>query len=189
MRDRRQQERRGTRFSRAAAITKSRVCILIALTAAWVGGCTVGQNSVLLAANEATTNTLYSGTPIVIGATEYKHLFSLWMVEANRRFANPVVVFCHGDTYIDAFGNPQWYAFPDVRPPLPVHTLALELKQDYPGRDIVLVICNPDGLELGVPGVHYSRGGSVWIVPDRNLSIRSTIDPSAIGNVNDMISE
>ena len=85
----------------------------------------------------------------------------LWSSAAGRRIPNALIVVCHGSER-----GGVWTAKPDAPlQPLPVAELAGILHAEHPDRPIVLLICNPAGEPLSVPGVFYARS-IVWQVPD-----------------------
>lgn len=103
-----------------------------------------------------------------------------WVVEANRRYSGPVMVFAHG---IDSYG--VWYVVPDSGPPIPVDLLVSRIKQEHPRRHVVLVVCNPGRCRLDEPGVSYALD-SVWTLPDSALHLRDTLTPAVVGNIFEM---
>jgi hypothetical protein len=91
---------------------------------------------------------------------------SLWYREALKRFANPVLIFCHGSD----FGG-QWMLTPDdsFSPPIPAEAMAkLKAKEFFP-RPVLLVACNPGHNRIDVPNVFYFTD-SIWLVPDEGLN-------------------
>lgn len=82
-----------------------------------------------------------------------------WQIEAARRFDRPVIVIVHGTTR-----NGTWTAVPDDGPAMPVESMARLLKQIYPRRPLVFIVCNEGRHELKVPGTYYGHG-IVWSIP------------------------
>ncbi len=88
----------------------------------------------------------------------------LWRVEAKKRFRDPFIFVCHGNTDSDG----EWRLYPDQ----PMRRMSVEaaaqmLHALMPEREIVLIVCNPDGLELHVPHVWYAKN-SCWVRPGPN---------------------
>lgn len=116
----------------------------------------------------------------------------LWRSEIARRYPGAVGLVCHGGD----MGH--WTLHPDHRRlvllptgpipfylqdrPFPVEQEIAVLRAKYPGRRIVLVVCNPGHYRLNIPGVSYALE-SVWAVPDRSLNPRSQQHPEDVGNV------
>lgn len=125
----------------------------------------------------------------------------MWRDEVSRRYSNAVVVFVHGD---DRQG--QWVVIPDVIEPAdgllaamgfheqvrhldarPIRQVINDVKARFPGRHIVMVTCNPGRYRLDdVDGVSYSLD-NIWLVPDRYLHERTTMDPDTDGNVFELL--
>lgn len=90
-----------------------------------------------------------------------------WGHEVAMRYPNAVVLFAHGG---DTDG--EWTVHPDKfnlsasvaagrpvydhLPHFPVKFLVEVTRERFPGRPIVLVMCNPGGYRLDIPGVHYA---------------------------------
>lgn len=118
-----------------------------------------------------------------------------WKLETSRRYPNAVLVICHGE---DVGG--VWSFFPDKvstvgpvswitpLPTFPVTEGIAKLKRQYPGRRIVLMTCNPHHHRLTIPGVSYSLD-SVFLLPDRLLSMRSLLEPTDVGNVFEFVED
>ena len=84
-----------------------------------------------------------------------------WYGEASKRLADPIIFSCHG-----GMRDGIWVTCPDKpRVPVPVEDVARTLSNLYPNRNIVLICCNPAGVELDVPNVWYARS-DVWCRPD-----------------------
>jgi hypothetical protein len=101
-----------------------------------------------------------------------------WLLEASKRFNNPVVFHCHGGIRTDIVRNPngtlttlhEWWVYPDPpRSPMRIDDLATTLTNLYPDRDIVLVTCNPGGFDINVKRVFYAKR-NVWTIPDANAT-------------------
>lgn len=83
-----------------------------------------------------------------------------WVIETQRRYDKFVLVLCHGTELAG-----QWYATPDLSPPLPVRELVRDVRRRFPERRIVLIVCNPGGFILREPGVSFATT-LVWTLPD-----------------------
>ena len=85
-----------------------------------------------------------------------------WLEEARKRFPDPFVFVCHGDS-----SGKDWRAAPDRRYlNTDVETIGWLLHSLMPDRDVVLVCCNEMGLKPRLPRrVWYSDCGSVWSEP------------------------
>lgn len=93
------------------------------------------------------------------------------------RFENPVVVIGHGG---DLDG--VWHVFPDGgRDPMPVSAVAWAMHDAFPGRPVVLLICNHEGHDLDTPGVFYART-DVWSIPDAVARRRHASKDDAAGS-------
>jgi hypothetical protein len=97
----------------------------------------------------------------------------LWLLEARRRFNNPILFACHGgyefvekqigDTKVVEL---EWWVYPDApRQPMSAQSAADFLANLYPDRDIVFTACNENGYELNTKRVFYAKS-KVWIIPD-----------------------
>lgn len=86
-----------------------------------------------------------------------------WKVETARRFSNAVVVFGHGGE----LPNGHWCVL-TADGPVAIATIVEQYRLEYPNRTMVLMICNPAHLTLGISGVYYFMS-SVWCTPDRDL--------------------
>jgi hypothetical protein len=123
-----------------------------------------------------------------------------WQQEIARRFPDAIVIACHGGDD----DNGTWTLYPDKFDPLlslftdnPVfHPLPTMPVEDYvaniqklrPGREIVLLVCNPEHHTLKLKGVAYAMD-SVWTIPDRAQLPRTTLDPKAAGNIFEFVSQ
>jgi len=83
-----------------------------------------------------------------------------WVTEVQRRYSDAVVVIVHG------LGTPQgeWVMFPFGSTGVSVDLFVENLRNIHPTRRIVLVTCNPDGIECKLPGVTYATK-NVLLVP------------------------
>lgn len=122
----------------------------------------------------------------------------MWRSEISRRYPGAVGLVCHGG---DAG---RWMLYPDHRQfafgpfgvipyfegdrPIPVEGKVLELKARFPGRQIVLVVCNPGHYRLNISGVSYALEG-VWCKPDRELDQRSEEHPEDVGNIFEFVED
>jgi len=87
-----------------------------------------------------------------------------WQKEAEKRFVHPVIVTVHGRTVAG-----KWYCFPQhPRQMVLVADLAQSMHERFPGRDIVLIVCNEDGHAIHVPHVWYAQH-KVWVRPTASL--------------------
>lgn len=107
-----------------------------------------------------------------------------WLDEIGLRYADAVAVFVHGNTHAE---TGEWYAYPSVGIAVPMEELVEELRETYPDDRIVLLVCNPDGLELDSPGVTYAKA-NVWVIPDRFVHplLQPFRKPGNVGSVFDM---
>lgn len=109
-----------------------------------------------------------------------------WIAETSRRYETFVLVLVHGE---DVDG--VWTAFPDAGSPVSVETLVERVRRDWPRRQIVLIVCNPGGHDLAVPGVAYSCQ-MVWLIPTRytstlGLKLREQSGIRATGCIDDFV--
>ena len=63
----------------------------------------------------------------------------------------------------------RWFCYPDApRSPMPVESVAWLLHSEYGSkRLIMLIVCNPEGDSLNVPGIIYAKR-SVWNMPSKS---------------------
>ena len=121
-----------------------------------------------------------------------------WLEEARTRFANPVIFICHGQSEwgVDQWGETTktWWVYPDKpRRKQSANEVVRTLKNMYPNRDVVMVVCNPHGHKPVMAGVWIALH-DVWVVPDfytmmaPGLSHRE-IYPGvdAVGSIHEMI--
>lgn len=92
----------------------------------------------------------------------------MWQKEIGRRFPHAVGVLCHGGELLEG----EWITL-DAEAPVHfdlVTTLIAREQAKYPGREIVVLCCNPGHIAIhNFPGVYYSPS-SVWCVPDRSYA-------------------
>jgi hypothetical protein len=93
-----------------------------------------------------------------------------WLMHARDRFENPVIFACHGEyeTYTDTWGNTrsEWFLYPDKpRKKQPAYEAARFLKNMYPDRDVVMIVCNKQGHIPKLAGVWVGMS-EIWCVPD-----------------------
>lgn len=101
------------------------------------------------------------------------HARELWLIEARKRFVNPVVFSCHGGYEFvekqigdETVTTLEWWVYPDApRKPMSAQACADMLADMYPDRDIVFLPCNHNGFELHTKRVFYARQAT-WIIPD-----------------------
>jgi hypothetical protein len=92
----------------------------------------------------------------------------LWLLEAKKRFHNPIIFACHGTSLLipqestnkEPAGKltDEWYCVPDKpRQMIRVQTVVDTLRQLYPDNDIVVLCCNAKSLKLYGKRVYYSK--------------------------------
>jgi hypothetical protein len=113
----------------------------------------------------------------------YLSSINQWKIEVARRFPNAMILFCHGNTY-----DGQWCCFPEEGPVVPVRAMVQHLLAQNPDRVIVCIVCNPDGLKLGIPGVYHAKE-SVWIIPDKNFKGRTERSSADVGNIFEFVDD
>lgn len=171
----------------------------VLLLACFAVGCEIGQG----VNNNPPLRSVYpvvdgrAKVDMVVLAESLERGKNLWAAEVERHYPGAVGVLCHGQ---DVDG--KWTLFPDhldidfsmfpeivtrvvQDKPIPVAEEVATLKAAYPGRLIVLVVCNPHHHRLNVTGVVYALD-SVYVVPDR---IRLVSDPEAVGNIFEFVSD
>lgn len=84
----------------------------------------------------------------------------LWEREAVKRFYQPILVGAHG---IED-GGTTWRMRPPNGPEMQVEHVAYLLTKLYPGRPIILICCNPDGVKPKIQNVWYAHE-NVWMEP------------------------
>lgn len=120
-----------------------------------------------------------------------KDISTLWEDETARRFPDALIFASHGTNC-----GGKWICQNPDKPTsladaIYVHDLALSLRQQYPDRIIVLVICNPGHLKVGVPGVYYAKD-DVLIEPDsQNLRCYALhfFHPGCVGNIFEFVDD
>lgn len=143
-----------------------------------LGGCYAIPtiNGKMLTVPYPTTTSVDSHLPNFICWSENSfspHARELWLIEARKRFANPIVFSCHGGYEFvekrigdDIVTTLEWWLYPDSpRKPIPAQSAADTLANMYPDRDIVFLPCNPNGFELHTKRVFYAKQAT-WIIPD-----------------------
>lgn len=104
-----------------------------------------------------------------------------WVREVAKRYPDAFVLLGHGLT--DPVTG-EWTIYPTIGDPVPVREAVEAVHALYPGRRVVLVVCNPDGKVLdGVEDVSYALH-NVWVMPDDNdLHFRDIIKPAVVGSI------
>lgn len=145
----------------------------------WFGvGCAyTTQNINTIPAVQATHVSL----PILVYSETLRQYAPKWETEVYRRYPNSVLVLAHGN---DMDGS-WWCEYPDDDNRRLVSELIDQIRIQYPLRRIVLMICNPGGYKLDIPNISYALS-NVWVIPDRELAIRSWLYPNTIGNIYEM---
>lgn len=98
----------------------------------------------------------------------------LWTKEyaismAKERFNNPVIVIANNDK-----NNKEWTAVPQKDKPISVEELSLIMYVNFPRRDIVLFINNPNNSSLLTPRSWYFNG-NVWSETGPKVSIWDSV--------------
>lgn len=98
-----------------------------------------------------------------------------WDLEVQRRFPTAVIIGGHGG---DVLG--QWMMIDEAtRRPLLIKQVVKDVQALYPNRTIVILSCNPDGLQLhNLPNVYYATE-SVWMCPERFFGVIQREHPEA----------
>lgn len=149
--------------------------VITLLSILWfITGCTSSKQHINIISTVNTTTTL------VYSESLYQYA-PIWSKEAHRKYPNSIVILSHGND-IDGL---WWCEYPDYDGKRLVSELVDQIRFQYPLRRIVLVICNPGGYVLTTPNISYSLT-NIWVVPDRELDIRSWIYPDTIGNIYEM---
>jgi hypothetical protein len=112
---------------------------------------------------------------------------SEWRGEVSAHLHDPVaIVVCHG-----AELDGQWTLCPDD-PDLwmPVRQFCKTFQLIHPGEPLFLVVCNPAGDKLDLPGVYYARS-SVWVRPgtDDRFYWRTLSYVHFAGSFNDFVQD
>lgn len=101
----------------------------------------------------------------------------MWKEEVRRKYGTAIILMSHGT---DVLGG--WWCQNGRGGLMPIELAVEQLRGLYPVRRIVLVVCNPGGYDLHIPNVSHSMS-DVWVVPDRNLTPRSLIEPDVVGSI------
>lgn len=89
-----------------------------------------------------------------------------------------------------------WFLYPSPPlAPMPVEWVAQTLHHIYPKADIVLVVCNENGVDLQIPHVWYAKA-KVWTFPDNSLGKykwadlhETEIGKDDVGNIEEFVSD
>jgi len=84
-----------------------------------------------------------------------------WRLEAGGFFRNPLLVHCHGGYGLDG----TWRMYPDGGRSIPVEEVARVLGSVFHDRDVVLIVCNHNGVELKGPHNVWYAKSDVWAAP------------------------
>jgi hypothetical protein len=124
--------------------------------------------------NTSTLSHLWTTTPTYHGLTVIQHAYGedvdesivAWRIEVTRRFSNAVIIMGHGGT----LPNGEWglLLMDKHNAFIPMKDEVARVQALYPGRVVVLVCCNPDGLLLHMPNVYHAVD-SVWFDTDKSL--------------------
>ena len=117
------------------------------------------------------------GFTTVVNSPDLRDAARWWVHEASRRYPSAVVFASHGTSW-----NGEWWCENGEGGLIRVEDVAKQLRHDYPGMRVVLVVCNPGHHDLDIPGVTHAMS-NVWVVPDRLLSERSFYFHSNTGNI------
>lgn len=149
-----------------------------------------------------------SDIDIICVSQDLEYGSKLWLIEARKRFINPLIFSGHG-TFIPYANNPAegtWVISRErnnKQEIINVSEIAKSLRYIYPERDIILVVCNPGKVDINVKNVWYARE-NVWAVPDKNARITSefkipelinieiretSIDKGYVGNIYEFVTE
>lgn len=85
-----------------------------------------------------------------------------WLAKARRRFRDPFVFVCHGDT---SDGMSWWVAPDDRRAEGNIEIVGKLLHEMLPQRDVVLVSCNAAGVKPHLPRRVWYSTTTVWSLP------------------------
>lgn len=129
----------------------------------------------------------YAGIEVQSPISRWPHItesLELWKREVARRFPTALIYAIHGNT-----DGTNWVCLDPKAPRsghmVKVRDLALQLRKENPDRVIVLIICNPGGFNLGIPGVFHAMD-SVWFDPDKdadNTDPGRQEDRGCVGNI------
>lgn len=125
----------------------------------------------------------YHGVETLILTADPEALITapFWEREVARRFPNALMVISHGGSIIDT------WVMQTPGEPARVVDVVNGLRERYPGRDIVLVVCNPGHHVINIEGVHYAMD-NVWKYPDKSIPLdqvgrSDTGEEDGIGNI------
>lgn len=167
----------------------------------FVLGCITGGRVISL----ADLNTVYpthgrSKVDMVVLSESLSHGKDFWQAEIEREYPGAVGVLCHGGD-VDgvwtlhpdhfALSDEDFSVFAPLIDPFTViedKTISVvvevqELQRRYPGRLIVLCVCNPNHHRLKLRGVVYALD-SVYVIPDR---VDRKSEPDAVGNIYEFV--
>lgn len=118
-------------------------------------------------------------TPLRGSSSFLDYTLPLWEKEIARRFPDAYVVAVHGG---DVAG--QWVCQnPDnISELISTRSLAEKLVAKYPGREIVLLSCNPGHYHLNMPHVWHALD-DVWFLPDEWNNEDRSADIAWVGNI------
>lgn len=176
---------------------RKRFAILLLLLSFFAG---LGVNNIHLAMVTYRGLTTPASIDVINLADSISWSNAAWKVEVQRRFPDAIVVSCHGGDD----ENGVWCLWGDTfdplasvltgksmfrqLPPVPVEDFVRNIQKQRPGRQIVLLVCNPEHHTLKAKGVAYAMD-SVWTIPDRAILPRSGDKPGDLGNIFEFVSQ
>lgn len=175
---------------------------LFLILAVFISGCVMGVR----VNSTPDLNVIYpthgrSKVDMVVMSESLEFGADFWAAEIERQYPGAVGVLCHGNDY-----GGVWSMFPDhflisedaktiddlFKPgavtlvhdhPVSVQHEVEILQRRYPGRLIVLCVCNPQHHRLNMRGVVYAVD-SVYVTPDR---VQRKSEPDAVGNIYEFV--
>ena len=93
-----------------------------------------------------------------------------WEREIKKSDPDPILVFGHGANI-----GGVWFVSRYDGKIAPVNWVVNKIRKEFPSQRIYLIICNPGGIDLDIPGVSYAKV-NVWKFPDVNFLSGATLD-------------
>jgi hypothetical protein len=82
----------------------------------------------------------------------------------------------------------EWYLWSSDDRILIVREIVDDVRKQYPGDVIVLIVCNPGGYVLDTPGVAYAKN-DIWVLPDSRIDTEFVVNARRQDNVTGQASE
>ena len=157
-----------------------RMSLFLCLTFATALACESSQTTDDTITPSNTVEVLGFEVPVVCWSPDMRYGADEWAIEvlAHRGINDFVLAMCHGYEI-----NGEWWVAPAARFPTTTAEFVASVRRRYPDKHVVLIVCNPGGVEFEVPDVSYATE-NVWVIPDAWAGdLRDFAEPEAIGKI------